>query len=253
MRPAPIDGQTVITSSCSAAWLSLTCVVCTIFVSSGCVDEQRIRQAIEEGERRATSMYLSRKAADVRELRTASPCCDDLRQVRAVGQLSAGKPYGLTVGTWPNRRVIEMDSFRSFYALIALDGIADSKSRLSLQLTPSLTGMADPETRQPARELFVPVVTFLDSTRERIASETATPKTHTGRYELTASMAIPSGTAYVVLHSNKETINAPSLVGLVPSNTSAFPIGAGTIVARSPASTIVLLPSFSGTVSVSLE
>ena len=146
-----------------------------------------------------------------------------------------------------------MDSFRSFYALIALDGIADSKSRLSLQLTPSLTGMADPETRQPARELFVPVVTFLDSTRERIASETATPKTHTGRYELTASMAIPSGTAYVVLHSNKETINAPSLVGLVPSNTSAFPIGAGTIVARSPASTIVLLPSFSGTVSVSLE
>ena len=233
--------------------LSLTCAVCAIFVSSGCIDEQRIRQAIEEGERRATSMYLSRKAADVRELRLTSPCCDDLRQIRAVGQLSAGKPYGLTVGTWPNRQVMEMDAFRSFYALIALDGAADGKTTLALHLTPSIVGMADPETRQPAKELFVPVVTFLDRNRERIASEAATPNTQTGRYELTASMTIPSGTQYLVLHSSAETINAPSRLGIVPATTSAFPIGPGTMVARSPVSKIVLLPSFTGTVSLSLE
>lgn len=219
-------------------------------ILSGCIDETRIREMVERNQAEAARQYPIRKARLLQELASRTPCCDDLAVVRPAARLTTERAYNATIGIWPNDQVAEFDGFRSYYAMLALDGRADAGRRVTVRLTPSFVPFADPVTKQPAKEFFIPAITFLDSNRARLATVNTMPTAVSGTSELAATETVPLGTEFIVLHSSGKILNAPAQSVSLGSGRAIYPIGPVVIVTSAPPTPIVAMPAVTGTVRV---
>lgn len=219
-------------------------------ILSGCIDETRIREMVERNQAEAARQYPIRKARLLQELANRAPCCDDLALVRPAARLTTERAYNATIGVWPNDQIAEFDGFRSYYAMLALDGPADTGRRVTVRLTPSLVPFADPVTKQPAKEFFIPAITFLDSNRARLATVNTTPTAVSGTAELAAIETVPLGTEFIVLHSSNEILNAPANSEVLGSGHAIYPIGPVVVMISAPPTPIIAMPAVTGTVRV---
>ena len=220
---------------------------------AGCIDEQRIRESAERMQAEGAQQYRFHRIRMLQELRNHVACCDNLVEIRPHAELSAGRPYQVTVGVWPNDHVAEFDGFRSYYAMLSLGGAASSVVRISLTMTPSLRGFFDPETKMPAKEFFVPAVTFLDANRVRLGSVNTSPVAVLGAFELKSTVEIPIGAAFVVLHTNRDVLEAAPQPVVLGTGTSVYPIGPVVLITRSQPQPVMALPAVTGSVRASLD
>ena len=229
-------------------------VLATITVAlAGCVDVQRIRENYERIQTEGADRYRIRKVKMFEELQQQIPCCDSIVSVRPSAQLTADRSYPVTVGIWPNNQIAEFDGFRSYYVMLSLGEPMQPSRRLTLSMTPSILGFFEPNTKMPAKEFFVPAVTFLDANRKRLGVINAVPVARPRTFELVANVSVPIDTAFIVLHANQEILDTPPQPVVLGNGTAVLPIGPVILIARFQPEPIMAIPALTGSIVISLN
>jgi hypothetical protein len=224
----------------------------TAALLSGCVDEQRIRQMTDRAVESASKRYYQHLADDTHELAALTPCCESLAGFRPHGRADGEREYQVTVGIWPTKPVVEIDGFRSYFVMLGFDPVHGDRAKLTVVSRFSALPLLHPETKSPAHEIFLPVVTFLDSERKRLATLTAPIAQIPAHLAMRSVFAVPPGAAFAVVHTSRDAIETRDLSAYVPPQTGAMPIGSAMIITRTSGRNVHVLPSFTGSITVTL-
>lgn len=221
----------------------------------GCAVSELIRETQENAVQRVEAAFFARREATTRTLAERSPCCDTLQHARVTLTLASENPRTTSVGSWPNVNAIEIDGYRSYYVLVSLDASSNDGRRLRIVSAPTALGYREQKTDTFVREVFVPVITFLDVNRNRlgtVADQSTTTPSAVGALSI---FPIPKSASFAVIHTSEAVLNRPKTMVFAPGSTVAFPspFGSGALVIRSQSSQVGFLPSHSGTITVSIE
>lgn len=226
-------------------WLAALIVVSTL---TGCIDAQRIREVQDEAERIAVSRYYARRAADARDLAARSPCCEPIATLEVTGRVDGAREYRATLGVWPSRQATAFDGERSYYALLTLDPARDERQTLIVRSSFSALALLDPETRETAYEIFVPVVRFLAIDRSPLSTVVGAPVQTPSQAALHSRFTIPPNAAFALIYTNRQALELRGMRGSMPTQYSAY----GGVAIRTPARTFALLPSITGTITINM-
>ncbi len=177
-------------------------------------------------------------------------CCDDLTKVNPWVMLNRGIPAIVPIGGWPNERVVEIEGFRSFYALIALSEPAAGGEQIWIASPPASRTYVDPVTGSRNGDIFIATVTFLDSARGRIGTVVPTLVAATEGLGFGGNVELPKGAAFLVLHSSPTSLQMPARWVTFGGATMAVPAGKVWIPITSPSISLWLYPALSGLVNV---
>lgn len=192
------------------------------------------------------------RSASMIELSRKSPCCDNLSSVHPQGRADGDRPYQVSLGAWPSTDVVEIDGFRTYYTLLSLEPVKAEGQILRLVLGLGTQRFSDNGNGQPAHDVLVPAVTFLDRERRIIGPTTvAVPKDE--QPNPSANAKVPVGSAFAVVHTSAQALATKGLYAYVAPQTSAAPIGGAFLVSRSRGYVAQLLPQYTGSITISLQ
>ena len=249
-------GRTRYLDACCACRGSLAIIASSFaLLTVGCVSQQQLNDFVEERGNMVRSRFAADRAAERLDLENKTPCCDDLASVSPARNVSGEAPYSISLGSWPNRQVMETDGFRSYYALISLDAGKSNNRHLVVDSQSTVTGLVDRNTGFREGWVLVPVATFFDEKRQRISTADSTLNQVPGSLNWRAKFAIPASAVLAAVHTTAEKLNGSKLSGVVAGSTTAspLPIGGAALVVRSDPGFSLLTPSVKGHVSISVE
>lgn len=230
-------------------------VIASIFalIVSGCISQEQFQNFAEEKGNMVRARFAADRTAERLELESKTPCCDDLTSVSPARNLSSEAPYAISLGSWPNRQVMETDGFRTYYVLVSFDA-GRSNGHLVVDSQSTVTGLVDLNTGFREGRVLVPVATFFDEKRRRIHVVDALLSQVPGSLNWRAKFAIPVNAKFAAIHTTAEKLNGTKLTGYVSASTSAFPLPTGgALVVRNSSGNSLLTPTVKGFVSIAVE
>lgn len=232
--------------------VALATVALCVFLS-GCVDETRVRELTDNMIRAREAAFFTRRAQHARELATTKDCCDDLMKVRPHGRADAAQPFRTSPGLWPSTQVMEMLGARSYYVLVEFSPIESDTARLRVASGLSVGRYHDTNSRMDGAEIFVPVAAFLDRDRQLIEITGARAPALQSPTESVFHIDVPRGASFAAIYTNPEALALTGMSATIPASTGAYPIGGVTVVTRTSAQQIALLPARVGSISASID
>lgn len=218
------------------------CLLLTLSLLGGCALDAPLTRSEQQQRVQLTGKQL--------EVANHPKCCDDLTKASPWVKLTRGTPAIVPIGAWPNERVVDIDGFRSYYALIALAEPAGAGEKVWIESPAASRSYLDPVTGNRNGDVFFSTVTFLDSARARIGTVVPETPPAPGRLGIGGDVDLPKGTAFLVLHSSPNSLKKPAQWATFGGGTMVLPAGKVWIPISTPSMTAWLYPALSGMVHV---